>query len=576
MFAGVLIASAVIAAAQDKTADPAPLRVAGVVQRDDGGPVDGAQVKLTGFAHPELPPGVAWAVGTEAQVTIEGVTDSKGVFRIALPHAGPFALIATASDGKRAAHRFPVMAADFVALALRTPSIVEGSVLDAAGQAASGASVRGASYSGAGASRERHAWCQAPLVTTADADGRFRLEIPMSEPDSLAVGARALKASSTRGYVWERLYRLDGQSLADVVLRFDRSPQLQGRVVSAATQAPIVGAEVLEVEGTYRAVACGLDGRFVVDGERGTLVVRAPGHAIRALPGPADTCALEPGAVVRGRVVTSPAANGPRRVLWATRDSSGIEFHFAWQTSTDVDGTFVLNEARAGESLYGFVEIDGRFVAFLCTVPGQAAIDLGDIHVSADRGLSGTIVGHDGLRCASAVAMLQPVFDARTTNPPMHSMLPSILTRVTYADRAGRFRFDCVPPWPHRLAIAAGCAGLRVIEVAAGQNAGTVQVEDVEQAWGRLSLPDGTPAANASVQYILQPAGDGGLFGSIYLVGRTDHEGRFAFRGLPAHAGFSFWGMCVRDGSGFIAPHGGETAQNDGIELVLQPQRGRM
>jgi len=577
---GTLLLGFAVAPAQEPAADTRAPRCAGVVQRDDGGPVEGTRIVAGAFAHPELPPTVAWALGAAAEVRVEAVADARGVFKLALPHAGPFALLAVSADGKRARHHFPVMATDFVTLALLPLSVVAGSVVDATGRAAAGAVVSGASYTGTGISRERYAWSPLPLAATADERGRFRMEVAQSAPDTLSVGARSLRAATPAIWGLDRLYRIDGQSLTEVVLRLDRSRQLAGRVLSAASGQAIAGAEVLEVEEGHGVARTAADGQFVCDHPfGGALVVRAPGHAIRAFVAEAGVCKLAAGAVVRAALRTLEGL-GQRRVLLATSDQASIGFHFAWQTSTDAEGRLVVDEARAGAPLYGFVEVEGRFVQFLHVVPGTTPLDLGEVRVGGGRSVNGTVLAIDGLRRAGAMVMLQPALaPERIGALDGGSTVPASLTRITYTDRAGRFRFEGVPRLPQRVAVAAGCDGFRVLELAADADVGNVQLADGAQATLVVRLPDGSPAAGASVQYLRAPdvergSPGAGSFGTVHLLGQADAQGRCVIRGLVAGSPFTGWAMVARDGAGFISSFSGNAGQT--VEVRLAPHDGRL
>ncbi|HLQ38726.1 MAG TPA: hypothetical protein VK348_13035, partial [Planctomycetota bacterium] len=410
-WAQVLCLFAGIATAQAPNQDTAHPRVAGLVQTADGRALAGARVLLTGLLHPELPPTVAFSLGAEAELRIEGTADDKGVFRIELPHHGPFSLLATTADGQTSGRRFPVMATDFVTVKLRARSVIEGTVRLAGGRPAAGARVGEATYTGAGMSRERFGNWVPPVVVTADDQGRFRLEVCNGDPEGLPLSTKAFKAWTDGCAMAERWYRLDGQPLTGIAATLVPTPPNAGRIVAAEDRSAIAGAEILDVEETRRSVRTGADGRFVFDNElQAALVVRAPGRALRGLRGNPGDCELQRGAVVRGRLLGKDGAGKQRRVALATRDSGEVPFHIAWLTSTAADGRLEIDEARAGEPLYGFVEDAGRFVSFLRVMPTTAPLDLGDVRVDAGRTVSGAILTHDGLRCGGAMVMLQPAF----------------------------------------------------------------------------------------------------------------------------------------------------------------------
>ncbi|MEZ5967407.1 MAG: hypothetical protein R3F56_26455 [Planctomycetota bacterium] len=100
----------------------APLRITGIVQEVDGGPLAQARVWVAGRTHPELPPVVADAL-FDARYEVSAACEARSVFRLEVPHAGPFTLWARTADGRRTGWRFPVMAGDFVTLRLRPTQV---------------------------------------------------------------------------------------------------------------------------------------------------------------------------------------------------------------------------------------------------------------------------------------------------------------------------------------------------------------------------------------------------------------------------------------------------------------------
>ncbi|MEZ5964522.1 MAG: hypothetical protein R3F56_11800 [Planctomycetota bacterium] len=578
-WAGSLGLAAALAVAQA----PAPLRVAGLVQRDDGGQVEGARITVTGLAHPELPPNVACALGDGASVAVEGACDAKGVFKLVLPHAGPFALLAVSRDGKCARQVFPVMATDFVTLTLRPWCTVEGAVVGASGDPVPGATVYGTSYSAVGSVRERFAWHPVLPKTTADEKGRFVLRLPSGTPGTWAV-ARSLQATTLTHRFRDRPYRIDGQSLREVLLQAPGPTSDNVRVVDAATGTPIASADVFDLGVSCGRARTGPDGRCEYQLENGLLsdtvdawpIVRAPGYAVQAWGRGKVQCALVPGAVVRARIVTPGADHSGRcRVLLATRDRETLSYHFAWQTETDADGRLEVREARSGELLYAFVEVEGHFVAGFHVVPSNAPLDLGNVVVGWGRTVTGTVYGHDATRLGGAMVLLQPRLRRVDVSPPPDGIGPEVLSRVTYTDRAGRFRFEGVPATEQWLAVAAGVDGLRVLAL----DARTIDLGDVAMGGGEtatctVTLPDGSAARDASVQFLSSADGSGSRFGWIYCFGCTDSSGRFVIRGMPAGVVVTGWAMCARDGAGFIASY--TVGAGRTVTIPLHPHDGRL
>src|SRR5262245_8644071 len=182
---GVVVASwfASALAAQDaaRTAPTSP-HVDGRVVDAGGNSLARAHVVLKGLAHPELPPTAAWALGDEARLRIEATADERGVFRAALPHRGPFALLATSADGALGCRHFPVLAGDFLLTTACAPSRVDG-VVSANGAPVAGTVVE-SDFSTRGALLERYGICYSSTSVATDAQGRFALSLFDSDATS--------------------------------------------------------------------------------------------------------------------------------------------------------------------------------------------------------------------------------------------------------------------------------------------------------------------------------------------------------------------------------------------------------
>ncbi len=495
--------------------DSAPT-LAGRVLDADARPVAGVTVRLMACSHPELPPTVALALGEEATVVVEVKTNDKGVFRTKLPHGGPFTLLAIADDGRRTPARFPVMAGDFVTTSLRAPSVVSGRVLMADGAPAVGALVSEASYGDAALTLERYGRFAEPSTTSTDAAGRFRLVVNDTDPVGWPIALRSLRASMGRSTTTESMYRVDGQSIDGIELR------LQPSTVEAAD----------------------------VANERRVCIVRA------RILGP-DGKARQRG------VLLSTVIGGPfgRR---------------AYRVETDADGQLEANVATPDVPLHAFVEHEGRYQSLFVIVPPRETSELGELRIATGRTVMGTIVGHDGLPRAGALAMLQPVL-ADIDSDRLDQGGPSLLTRLTYADASGRFRFDGVPGRPHLLLIHGGFDGLHARHLGVDEEPGTITLGEGDTASGRILLPGGEPAARAQAQYIVMNVTDAALarFGMLYLFGRADAEGRFVVRGLPKSSAFTAWGMCTKDGQSFMTSSASTGTSRENIEIKLTPHGGR-
>jgi hypothetical protein len=537
-----------------------------------GNAVARARVVLTGLAHPELPPTAAWALGDEARLRIEVTADERGVFHAELPHRGPFALLATSADGARGCRHFPVLAGDFLLTTACAPSRVDGVV--SANGAPVAATVAESDYSTRGALLERYGICFAPASATADAQGRFALSMYDSDATSLAAFCKSLHAEGGEQASNGTWYRLPGQTLHGVQLDLALRPVIDSRVVAADTGQPLADAALLDLQTAAVVARADAAGRFrFVNRALDNLVVRAPGHAVRGFHAENGVCRLDAGAVVRMRLRDAQGAAARRRVVVVTRDSLEVPQHIAWTTSTDDEGVLAIDEARAGEALYAFVETADGFVACHATVPGAAARDLGDVRIDPGRTVSGVVTGADGGRCGGVTVLLQPVFDQSPTTPPGNSVLPCVLTRVTCTDHAGRFRFDLVPRGRQRL-LAMASTGFQVVDVGEACDLGTIACRADGTVDGHI-VADGADAADAGVQCILSSGSGAASFGMIHLFAHADGEGRFAFHGIPEGASVTIWGMRSKDGVGWMGSNAFAAPQS-GVEVQLHRHEGPM
>ena len=588
-----LVAGAALGAQDTKNATAAKL--VGRVTTADHKPVDGAEVELRAFAHPELPVAAAWALGAEGQVCVRARADARGWFEVALPHRGPYSLIATAGE-QSSGVRFPVLAGEAVELELLPRVFVSGVVRRVNGQACAGASVSEWNYGDAATSRERYGRLVARLETTADANGRFRLPVRDSDPHGWPLAVRSLRAWDANSVSVDSFYRVDGQHLADVSLTLSLTTRACGRVV-APNGAPIAGAEVVDFDDAQRSVRTDAAGNFALEGVRGTnLLARAPGYAvitvnrqtlaetIEVLPAANEPAPANAGATggiriemartpqLRLRLTAGGAPVAQRRVVFVTR-APGEAAHVAWTTSTSVDGEVVAEHAHRGRLLHGFVDRNGKFVAFHCAPAPDENRDLGDVALQ-ERRIEGVVLSPDGLRCAGAMVLLQP--DPQGFVPD-ETQTPAALTRFVYTDRSGRFEFDGMLPIPYWCAINGGFDGMRVVRLTPGAPASTIKLGEGTTLAGVVRLADGSPVAHALTQYIVvaDPRSEVGRFGLTYLKGKTDAEGHVRVRGLPPHRSYTVWATFVKDGRAYMSPYAGSVDERSVFELTLAPHSGR-
>jgi protocatechuate 3,4-dioxygenase beta subunit len=364
-----------------------------------------------------------------------------------------------------------------------------------------------------------------------DAEGRFRLR-------GLPPGPTEIRAEA-KGYLEERLTRVEAGA-EDVAIVLARQASIEGRVVDAATGRPVPSFEARaridpedprgrgrDRHGRAEATARDPDGRFRIDGLLpGTYIVEVVARGYRTarhdglevLPSTAQVSFdLERGLSLEGTVVD---ADDNRPVVGATVEAFGLP-----AVATDPDGRFRLE--GLGEEINLQVDHPLYLNERLTEIDPETS---GGLLVRLRRGgsLEGSVYDGDGAPLPGAVV--------RSENWPGQ--------RETFADAAGRYRLDGLPPGERLIAKVNGPGTLEgyetaLVRIEAGRSA-THDFGVGTRLYGMVTFA-GRPASGAALTFTSeQPAAGSG--GRPSRSVRAAESGLYEARGLSAGA----YGVVVR------------------------------
>lgn len=570
--------AAPVAAARDSVAGgaaagPLPVLRGRVVDRA-GAPVAGARVAMHRSAAARAELGRDWFAHTELGLAVpvaETTSDARGsfVFRerpsAAVRLVAAAAGFAPASAELRGECRLPVT----VVLGGGVP--LRGTVVDEFDRAVVAATVLVMTEGGDGG---------APgdvLARTVTGDaGTFAIaSVPEGNLDVLVL-ADGLAPGGRRS--------VDARRCGPVQVVLRRGCDVRGRVFDLTTNEGLAGARVLAVndlEPGWQETTSDAQGEFVLSGiaalPRTRLLVRASGfaaahpafshaqgfHAGRLLAdeltaGGDVECDLPmvPGAVIRGRVVSSPDGLPiAGATVCAVTDRRGHGDAVASRATTDAGGRFELHGMPPGEfvvtaSASGFAALcsDADLAALIDNEGEAHALGIGeDMHgvtIELPRGVdvSGVVRAADG----SPVAAARVTWTALDASDVRHrvGLDHADLGAVATSDAAGRFVLRGLPADASgvlraELGGASGGVGLAHVP-AAGRGDVDVVLGGRAALRGRVIDPDGAPVGSAVVGFVPSVGGsdlDGLAGASERVTARTDADGWFHMRGLPAGPG---------------------------------------
>lgn len=315
--------------------------LAGRVRTGKGEVAGNAEILLRWRSGPELPGLCGISLGDRGVEQLTATADARGMFKLVLPHRGPFEVTAS-GGGERSTPEFPVMAGSFVDLQLRAPVRVGGRAVGPDDKPLAHVAVELVPTPTAWSKFAAYRLPEPRGATVTDADGRF--ELPFQD-------------SYLRGNRWEGFMQPhfgDGS----LVCR----PNLLLRPTNYCRD--------LQLELVARKV---------------------PQEADGAAPALLPTLHFR---LLRGGAPLRQAA-----VLWSTPVPNA-----AWRESrgrTDAAGCIAVAHAAAGASLFGFVQQGEGWLPFCRLQVPMADSDLGDVDVSV-RAVNGQVVDGAGLPLAGA------------------------------------------------------------------------------------------------------------------------------------------------------------------------------
>lgn len=506
----------------------------GTVRGPGRTPTANAAVTVRWRSHPELPGLCGYTLDIDGVSTRTVATDARGRFRVALPVAGPFELLASSADKTLVSiRRFPVMTGGFIECELVTAPWIGGIVRDADDAPMVGFELALEPFE---QTWMRHRGCGSPVTryrVTTDELGHWRCTFPsgyLQEPfwDPYLVPT---SADPLRQIERARLLMPD-VSCQKLKLGVTKMPVVVGFVLDVAGK-PIVGARVFDPHMPAFGVRTNDAGRFRMPtakpkrlhaAARGWLLGMSPKQErvdgrdelhFQLIAAPASSVVLRDklGGAVAGRPV-----------LWCDR------WNPQWPplehaTRTDENGAVALGGEGLGNKSIGFVSIGGLYVPFV----SSADATLQEIAVAA-RTLDGTILNANGIPIASAR------ITARSREQAFIEHGDPLW--VTYSDHGGRFRFASLPAGRLVLTAAAGVAGFAKAEIAAVADQADLQTGKEEAFEVEVLDDDEKPCAGVwvtltSFSGVEQDFVAASPSGGATLVGFTDANGKALFRGVP-------------------------------------------
>lgn len=506
--------------------------------------VVGARVFVRWRVAPELPGLVGWTLPAEAGLDagLTGVarriaeTDETGRWRLEVPVAGPFEVVAATADGEqRSVRTFPVLVGTFVEQVLEPTFYVAGVLRDIDGNAMPQAPLRFDPHTQTWARLALQGMPRTHAVVMTDDAGRFEY---------------ALDSAYLREPRWEPYIE---PRPGNPAFRFARTPLLQPlescreldlQVAAAVLQSGVVrdragngiaGARVFSWLEPWRSVRADAHGRFEIHVQMvANLAATAPGFSLTKLPAKkraaGTPCVFEmvPASKVRVRLLDGNGA--PligRAVLWSWSDV--WEAPLERLSKTDGEGFAVFDDAPATGNLTGFVKVDGVYCRFARLV-APADVELGDRTVLVRR-VAGMVTNADGEPMPAARVVAVAAGDK-------NRLSTMACTWVTYTDHGGRYRFPALPSDPLRILCEASHEGFASKDLAADVDRCDLKT----RADGLVSMQvvdaESRPIASAWVTLTAAGGLDAGIAPSAShqqatVVGFTDEKGQLRFRSLP-------------------------------------------
>jgi protocatechuate 3,4-dioxygenase beta subunit len=534
--------------AEERTGGPPPPAAAapppavrGIVVTEAGVAVAGAEVRAHHDPWSTLD---RWAEGAPLGRGVASTRSDEGG-RFTLEWATPCLVTVVAEHAGCVPARLAGVApgSDAIRLVVVPAAVLRGRVLDeAAGLPIAGARVR------------VHHGADQDLLATADTDANGGFVCGALSAGKAGVIVDAPRHAASR---WREVELVAGRE-TEIEVALGRGWTLGGRVVDAATGAPVPGARVSSWAFIGHTVECDALGSFRLEGvfpRPGTLVADAPTHGRAEVPFAEESDDLElrlPAALtVVGRIVGQegePIAAAD--VVVAGRREDGPSRLPEWRsTVTDADGAFrvaglsrdvpLAVQARALGS--------GARTVAVGTPDAVGVADVGDIVLPLQAVLAGRFVDHDGRPLASAYIGLSAL------DGPARRAALELAERRSTTDSRGAFHFSGLDAGDYMLRGVGETGRVALLELHLDEGEQRLDLDLVLPAGGHVRgrlFDSETRRGLAGFQVLLAPdrnevLGAGDLSTVARLHVSTGDDGSFDFAGVPLEGP---WALVIAGG----------------------------
>ena len=373
------------------------------------------------------------------------------------------------------------------------------------------------------------------LQVDADAAGSFRAEVPGTgsvwASASVAIAGQKWSGGATARAAAPVTIELQQQQAGEP------PKPLTLKFVDKASGKPVAGVRVVEWgrESDGKALESDADGVIKTTTTNSNGMVLPREHARTMVTSGGDTPAemrieLDKGLGCKARLLGSdgkPLANAQVVFGGPVQRETTTWHNMPWSARTDAEGRIDLRCLQSGMTLFGYAEVDGVFAPFVHATPAND-LDLGDVRLATTGRITGRVLGPDG-PVANARILIQTAGSGKEFE---QMSLPS---RRARSNTMGLFVVGRMVAGKYRVAAVAPDCVPGFADVVVGDKTQPLEFQLVRGARvaGRVLLPDGKPAAKASVYCWLPNTSQDQTRFAIQATTESDADGRFVVGGLP-------------------------------------------